>query len=66
MAIVRNRPAAMVRRYTGYSIVADVVLALLAGMIFTGFVGLIVFIVGLAIIGFAYYNFRQVMRTRGY
>src|SRR5947209_3178115 len=66
MAIVPNRPAAVVRRYAGYSLVADVVLALLAGIIFTGFVGLVVFIVGLAAIGFVYYNFRQVMRTRGY
>lgn len=66
MALVPNRPAAMVRRYTGYSIVADIVLAFLVGIIFTSTVGFIVFILGLAIIGFVYYNFRQVMKTRGY
>lgn len=65
MAIVPNRPRAVVRRVTTYSLAADVVLGLVLGIAISGTVGLVVFALGLIITGVLYYNFTQVMRTRG-
>ena len=65
MAIVPNRPGAMVRRVTTWSLVADVVAALLIGALISATVGFIVFIAGLIATGLLYFNFRQVMRTKG-
>jgi hypothetical protein len=65
MAIVPNRPAALRRRVTTYSLVADVVLALIVGLAISHIAGLIIFIIGLVVtVGF-FYNFTQVMRNRG-
>ena len=66
MALMRNRPAALRRRVTTWSLAADVVVALAAGIIIGSLVGWVVFIIGLVITGLIYYNFTQVMRTRGY
>lgn len=65
MALQRNRPAAMARRVTAYSLAADVVLALVLGLLVSSLVGLVVFVIGLILTGVFYFNFRQVMRTRG-
>lgn len=65
MAIVPNRPAALVRRVTTWSLGVDVVVALVVGLAISHVVGLIVFVIGLIITGAIYRNFRQVMRTRG-
>lgn len=65
MAMVPRRTAAMARRVTTYSLAADVGAALVLGIIFGSLVGWIVFLVGLIVTGFLYFNFRQVMRTRG-
>ena len=66
MALMRNRPAALRRRVTTWSLAADVVVALAAGIIIGSLVGWVVFIIGLVVTGLIYYNFTQVMRTRGY
>jgi hypothetical protein len=65
MAIVPSRPAAMVRRVTTWSLAVDVVVALILGIAISSAVGFIVFIIGLIVTGAIYYNFRQVMRTKG-
>jgi hypothetical protein len=65
MAMVPRRSAAMARRVTTYSLAADVVAALLVGILISSVVGWIVFVVGLVVTGFVYFNVRQVMRTRG-
>jgi len=65
MAIVPNRPGAVVRRVATYSLAADVVLALILGIVVSETVGLIVFVLGLIITGVLYYNASQVMRTKG-
>jgi hypothetical protein len=66
MAIVPNRPAALRRRITTYSLAGDFVAALIIGLIFGSFlIGLIIFIIGLVLTGGFYYNFTQVMRNRG-
>lgn len=65
MAIVPNRPAALRRRVTTYSLAADVALALIVGLAISQTVGLIIFIIGLVLIGVFFYNFTQVMRNRG-
>jgi hypothetical protein len=66
MAIVPNRPRAMVRRVTTWSLGIDVVAALAIGLLISGTLGWIVFLIGLVITGVLYYNFRRVMRVRGY
>ena len=62
----RNQPAALRRRVTTYALAGDVVVALVLGLAISAVVGWIVFIVGLVVAGFLYYNITQVMRTRGY
>jgi hypothetical protein len=66
MALMRNRPAALRRRVTTWSLAADVVVALAVGLLIGSLVGWVVFIIGLVVTGLIYYNFSQVMRTRGY
>jgi hypothetical protein len=66
MAMVPNRPQAMARRVVGYSLAGDVAAALIVGLLISHVVGLIVLILGLAVSAFLYYNFSQVMKTRGY
>jgi uncharacterized membrane protein YdbT with pleckstrin-like domain len=66
MAIVpNNRPRAMVRRVTTWSLGIDVVAALAIGLLISGTLGWIVFLIGLVITGVLYYNFRRVMHVRG-
>jgi hypothetical protein len=66
MALVPNRPAALRRRITTYSLAADFVVAFIVALVFGSFlVGLILFIIGLVLTGGFYYNFTQVMRNRG-
>ncbi|GAC1322162.1 MAG: hypothetical protein NVSMB22_08690 [Chloroflexota bacterium] len=65
MAMVPNRPAAVVRRIATYSLAADVALGIVLGLFISGTVGLIVFVLGLIVTGILYYNFNQVMRTKG-
>jgi hypothetical protein len=65
MALVPNRPAAVARRITAYSLIADVVIALIVGLAISSVVGWIIFIAGLVITGVMYYNFSQVRKTRG-
>lgn len=67
MAMQRsNRPAALRRRVTTYTLAGDVVAALVVGLATTALIGWIVFAIGIAIAGVIYYNITQVMRTRGY
>jgi hypothetical protein len=67
MALQRsNRPAALRRRVTTYTLAGDVVAALVVGLATTALIGWIVFAIGIAIAGVIYYNITQVMRTRGY
>jgi hypothetical protein len=66
MAIQRRGATALRRRYTGYAVAADVVVALAIGAIIGSVVGWIVFAIGLVVAGFIYYNITQVMKTRGY
>lgn len=66
MAIQRRGPAALRRRVTTYTVATDVVVALGIGLIISSVVGWVVFAVGLVVAGFIYYNFTQVMKTRGY
>ena len=67
MALQRsNRPAALRRRVTTYTLAGDVVAALVVGLVTTALIGWIVFAIGLVVASFVYYNFTQVMRTRGY
>jgi hypothetical protein len=66
MALQRNRPAALRRRMTSYSLAADVVVALVIGLAISATIGWIVFILGLIVTGLVYYNVTQVMKTRGY
>jgi hypothetical protein len=65
MAMVPNRGAKMVRRATACALGADVVVALILGLIVGSLVGWIVFVLGLVITGLMYFNFRQAMRVRG-
>ncbi|HEX6508322.1 MAG TPA: hypothetical protein VF221_11880 [Chloroflexota bacterium] len=65
MAMVPNRPAALARRVTAWSLGIDVAVALLVGLIIGSTIGWIVFLIGLVVTGVIYWNFRQVMRTRG-
>jgi hypothetical protein len=62
---LQRRPAQMVRRVTLSSLAVDVGAGLFIGAIVGTTVGLIVFLIGLAITAFIYYNFRQAMKTRG-
>lgn len=65
MALVPNRTGAMVRRATGWALVSDVAASLIIGFLTYSLIGLIVFIIGLLLIGAFYFNMRQVMKTRG-
>jgi hypothetical protein len=65
MAIQRRTPGAVGRRMATYAVGADIVIAALVGLITVGTFGWIVFFVGLVIIGVTYYNFRQVLKTKG-
>ena len=66
MAIVPNRPRAVVKRVTTWSLGIDVVAALAIGLFISGTLGWIVFLIGLVVTGVLYYNFNKVMRTKGY
>jgi hypothetical protein len=65
MAIVPNRPAALARRVTTWSLGVDVAVGLIVGIFISGTIGFILFLIGLLITGVLYWNFRQVMRTKG-
>jgi len=66
MALQRNRPAALRRRATTYTLAGDVVASLIVGLAIGSVFGWIVFVIGLVVAGVVYYNITQVMRTRGY
>lgn len=65
MAIVPNRPAALARRVTTWSLGIDVAVGLIVGLFISSTVGFILFLIGLLVTGVIYWNFRQVMRTKG-
>lgn len=65
MAMVPNRPGAMVRRVTTYAVIGDVVIGLLVGLIISGVIGFVLFVIGLVLTGLFYFNARQTMKTRG-
>ena len=65
MAIVRNRPAALARRVTTWSLGIDVAVGLIVGLFISSTIGWILFLIGLVITGIIYWNFRQVMRVKG-
>jgi uncharacterized membrane protein (Fun14 family) len=65
MAMVPNRPAALARRVTTWSLGIDVAVGLIVGLFISSTIGWILFLIGLLITGILYWNFRQVMRTKG-
>ena len=65
MAIVPNRPAALARRVTTWSLGIDVAVGLVVGLFISSTIGFILFLIGLLVTGVIYWNFRQVMRTKG-
>jgi uncharacterized membrane protein (Fun14 family) len=65
MAMVPNRPAALARRVTTWSLGVDVAVGLIVGLFISSTIGFILFLIGLLITGVLYWNFRQVMRTKG-
>lgn len=65
MSLLPNRPGAIVRRVAIWSLVADVVAALLFSFALGATVGFIVFVIGLAVVGLLYWNFSKAQRTRG-
>jgi uncharacterized membrane protein (Fun14 family) len=65
MAMVPNRPAALARRVTTWSLGVDVAVGLIVGLVFGSAIGFILFLIGLLITGVIYWNLRQVMRTKG-
>jgi ABC-type dipeptide/oligopeptide/nickel transport system permease subunit len=65
MAIVPNRPAALARRVATWSLGVDVAVGLIVGLFISSTIGFILFLIGLLITGVIYWNFRQVMRTKG-
>lgn len=65
MAMVPNRPAALARRVTTWSLGIDVAVGLVVGLFISSTIGFILFLIGLLVTGVIYWNFRQVMRTKG-
>lgn len=65
MAMVPNRPAALARRVTTWSLGVDVAVGLIVGLFISSTIGFILFLIGLIITGVIYWNFRQVMRVKG-
>ena len=65
MALMQNRPGAMMRRATMWSLVGSVVLGLIVGVVIAHIVGFIVFVLGLVITALLWFNYRTVARTRG-
>jgi hypothetical protein len=65
MAIVPNRPAALRSRVTKTALVADVVLSIFIYILISHLLAMILFVLGLVGVGYLYYAFTQVMRTRG-
>lgn len=62
---LQRRPAQMIRRVTLSALAVDVGAFIFIGAVTTFTIGFIVFLIGLAITAFVYYNFRQAMKTRG-
>jgi hypothetical protein len=50
---------------TTWSLGVDVAVGLIVGIFISGTIGFILFLIGLLITGVLYWNFRQVMRTKG-
>ena len=65
MAIVPRRPAELARRITTWSLAADVAVAVLVSVFISTTIGFILFLIGLVVTGFIYFNLRQVMKKRG-
>ena len=65
MALVPNRPAAMVRRVATWSLVLDIVVAGIIYLAISHILGFIIFLIGLFVTGVLWYNFNQMMKTRG-
>jgi Zn-dependent protease len=65
MSLAPNRPGAIVRRATLWSLVVDVVAAILLTWLVGATVGFIVLVIGLVITGFLYWNYWKAQRTRG-
>jgi hypothetical protein len=66
MALQRKGPVAAVRRWTAMMLAGDAVVGLLVGTIISHVLGLILFLAGLVVTSGFWYNFRKVLRTRGY
>jgi hypothetical protein len=65
MAIMRNKPQALRSRVTKTALVADVGLSIVVFVLISHFLAMILFVAGLVGVGYLYYAFSQVMRTRG-
>jgi membrane protein implicated in regulation of membrane protease activity len=65
MAIQRSRPAALARRVTAWSLGIDVAVGLAVGLFISSTIGFLLFLIGLVVTAIIYWNFRQVMRTKG-
>jgi hypothetical protein len=66
MAIVAQRAAAMRRRATAVTFAGGTGVSLFIGIATIGLIGWVLFLVTLVITGIVWYNFTQVMKTRGY
>lgn len=66
MSMQRRDPAAAVRRTTMRVLAADAVAGLIVFTFISHIVGVVLFLVGLIATGGYWYNFRQVLKTRGY
>ncbi len=65
MAIQRSQPAALARRVTTWSLGIDVAVSVVVGLFLGSTIGFLLFLIGLVVTGVLYWNFRQVMRTKG-
>jgi hypothetical protein len=55
----------MVRRVVGYSFLTDVIASGAVYLLFSHFIGFVLFVIGLFLTGLTYANLRQVLRVRG-
>lgn len=65
MALVRTRQQQLVRRIVGYTFLTDIVASGAVYLLFSHFLGMIVFITGLVVSGVTYMNLRRVMHVKG-
>ena len=63
--MVRSKQQQMVRRIVGYSFLTDVIASGAVYLLFSHFIGFVLFVIGLFLTGLTYANLRQVLRVRG-